>query len=96
MFDPASRYAATPLLHLTDESGQNLAFVSRRFIPEAPRVVAQITVAPGDRLDLLAQRAYGDARGFWRICDANPAAAPLELADEPGRRLNLAQPGEVS
>jgi hypothetical protein len=96
MFDPSSRYATTPQLRLTDETGREVAFVARRFIPENPRVVAQLVVAPGDRLDLVAHRAYGDARAFWRVCDANPAPDPLALASDPDRRLHLSQPGEVS
>lgn len=93
MFEPTSRYAGVPVKTGVDEEGREIAFVSRRFIPENPRLLARVEVAPGDRLDLIAQRAYGDPRAFWRICDANPDAAPLELADDPGRRLSLARPG---
>ena len=48
----------------------------------------------GDRLDLIAHRAYADPRQSWRVMDANPDPEPLALADVPGRRLNLTQPGE--
>lgn len=45
-------------------------------------------VAPGDRLDLLAARYYGDPLAYWRIVDANPALTPDELL-EPGRALRI-------
>ena len=41
---------------------------------------------PGDRLDLITARTLGDPEQFWRICDANDALDPDDLA-EPGRRL---------
>jgi nucleoid-associated protein YgaU len=34
--------------------------------------IVEHTVTAGDRLDLLAQEYYGDARAWWRILDANP------------------------
>lgn len=44
----------------------------------------------GDRLDLVANRVYGDPRAFWRLADANPDPEPETLADAPGRRLRVA------
>lgn len=45
-------------------------------------------VVEGDRLDLLADRAYGDAEFWWRIADANPE---LDYPDEltPGQLLRI-------
>ena len=95
MIDRDSRYAKLPVLHLTNAAGREIAYIARRIIPDAPpRIAARITVQDGDRLDLIAHRAYGDARQSWRVMDANPDPDPLELADAPGRRLNLTQPGE--
>ena len=94
MIDRESRYAKTPILGLTDASGREIAYVGARIIPDTPRIAARIAVQDGDRLDLIAHRAYGDARQSWRVMDANPDPEPLALADDPGRRLNLTQPGE--
>ena len=94
MIDRDSRYAKTPILGLTDASGREIAYLGARIIPDTPRIAARIAVQDGDRLDLIAHRAYGDARQSWRVMDANPDPEPLALADVPGRRLNLTQPGE--
>lgn len=94
MIDRDSRYARSPILHLTDPQGREIAYLQRRIISDAPRIAARVSVQDGDRLDLIAHRAYADARQSWRVMDANPDPEPLELADMPGRRLNLTQPGE--
>jgi hypothetical protein len=56
----------------------------------------EAAVTPGDRLDLLANRVYGDPLAFWRICDANDALDPLEMlaeaAADPTRRLRVPLP----
>jgi hypothetical protein len=94
MFDRDSRYAKAPIKTLIDDQGREIAYAARRLIPDAPRIIAQAPVQDGDRLDLLAARAFGDARAAWRVMDTNPDPEPLTLADQPDRRLNLAQPGE--
>ena len=94
MFDQTSRYAKSAVKTLIDDQGRAVAYVARRIIPDAPRIIAQMPVQDGDRLDLIANRAYGDARQSWRVMDANADPDPLTLADTPGRRLNLSQPGE--
>ena len=94
MIDRDSRYAKLPILHLTDAAGRDIACLAPRIIPDTPRIVARIAVQDGDRLDLIAHRAYADPRQSWRVMDANPDPEPLALADDPGRRLNLTQPGE--
>lgn len=93
MIDRDSRYAHVPVLGLRDAFGREIAYLDRRIIPDAPRIAAHIAVQDGDRLDLVAHRAYGDARQSWRVMDANPDPEPLRLADRPGRRLSLTQPG---
>lgn len=89
MLDRDSRYARLPQKTFVDEAGRPFSYVARRIIPDDVTPVAEIRVQPGDRLDLLANRAYGDPRLFWRIADANPDPAPGRLADRPGRRLAL-------
>ena len=91
MFDKDSRYAKLPVREFTDPAGRTIAHVARRIIraPEAP--VASIRVEAGDRLDLIADRAYGEPRQFWRIADANPTADHTTLTRPAGRRLRLNQ-----
>lgn len=91
MFDKDSRYAKLALKEYTDDAGRKISYVARRIIrpPETP--VASIKVQPGDRLDLIADRAYGDPRQFWRVADANPTADHTTLTRPIGRRLALNQ-----
>ena len=55
-----------------------------------------VKVTPGDRLDLVANRIYGDPLMFWRLCDANDAMDPVrmlaEAADDPSAALRAAIP----
>lgn len=90
MFDPTSRYAKVAVKQWTDAQGRVRAHVARRIIPEGQEIAGQAKVQPGDRLDLIANRAYGDPRAWWRIPDANPDPEPLKLADEAGRKLKVA------
>lgn len=45
-------------------------------------------VVEGERLDLLAQRYYGDPLKFWLICDANDEIFPEDLM-VPGRIIRI-------
>jgi len=91
MFDEDSRYAKLPLKNHVDPAGRTVTYVARRIIrpPDAP--VASIKVQPGDRLDLIADRAYGEPRQVWRVADANPTADHTTLTRRVGRRLALNQ-----
>lgn len=44
-------------------------------------------VVPGDRIDLLAHRYFGDTKFWWVICDYNDIAFPLSL--EEGQVLRM-------
>jgi hypothetical protein len=50
-----------------------------------------VSVQPGDRLDLISARILGAPDLFWRLCDSNNAMDPFELA-QPGRTLRVAIP----
>lgn len=94
MFDPASRYyALETATHVTEDGGE-IAYKRRRFLPRMDEltVLAEIALVQGDRLDLIAARLLGDAEQFWRVCDANGALNPFELAEEPGRIVRVAAP----
>jgi nucleoid-associated protein YgaU len=92
MADPSSRHAHTPTYAapLGPEGARVELYVPRAAQPVPPALVHK--VAAGDRLDLLAQRYFGDPYLYWRIADANPTLAPEALL-EPGTLLRI--PGET-
>jgi hypothetical protein len=94
MFDPTSRYAQIETATTTLPDGRTVAYVKRRFLPQgrAQLLLAEATVLPGDRLDLIAARTLGDAESFWRICDANDAMNPDDLESPTGRALRVPVP----
>ncbi len=91
MFDKDSRYAKLPLKNFIDPAGRTVTYVARRIIRPPEAAVASIKVQPGDRLDLVADRAYGEPRQFWRVADANPSPDHTTLTQPAGRRLRLNQ-----
>ncbi len=94
MFDPDSRYDKLPTLVFITADGREIGYVTRRFLPraESMQTLLELSVARGDRLDLIAARTLGDPLRFYQICDANEAMHPDELTEEPGRRLRIALP----
>jgi nucleoid-associated protein YgaU len=93
-FPPHSRYAASEIVTSTDADGTERRYLRRRFIasPDGETTIAEHLVVAGDRLDVLAQRYYGDPLLSWRIADANRADDPSDLAGEPGRVLRITAP----
>jgi hypothetical protein len=89
MFDETSRYARLKIKTWVFADGREAPYVERRIIPrpESLEIAARARVRPGDRLDLVAERAYADGRAFWRIADANPTLDPETLTDMVGRLL---------
>jgi len=98
MFDHTSRYYTLDTATLTAPDGSVTVYVRRRFLPQGGSLplMLEAAVMPGDRLDLLANRVYGDPLAFWRIGDANDALDPLEMladaAANPTRRLRVPLP----
>jgi hypothetical protein len=86
MFEPTSRYEGVPEAVYEAADGRPIPYKLLRLAPELPAIQG-VAVAPGDRLDLLAFRLYGDPTQYWRLCDANRALWPPDLVAEPGRRL---------
>jgi hypothetical protein len=72
-------------------------YLQRRFLPQPGQLilVEEHAVKPGERLDLIAAKHFGDPELFWRICDANRAMDPSLLAT-PGRRLRITLALEMS
>jgi hypothetical protein len=81
MFEPTSRYAG--IEDATLVVGERLVrYRRRRFVPEpGGEVVAEVVVAPGDRLDLLAAQHLGDPTAYWKLCDAAGVLDPAELEE---------------
>jgi hypothetical protein len=99
MYDFTSRYAPCETVLFTAPNGQVIVYTRRRFLPpgESLPLLAELPLAPGDRLDLLAFRALGDPLQFWRIADANNAIDPFALEesrpeDAPPRALRVPIP----
>lgn len=94
MFDHMSRYYNLEVATLTRPDGRTVSYVRRRFLPQAEdlQLLAEVAVAQGERIDLIAHRTLGDPLMFWRICDANNAMDPQELTEEPGRLLRVPVP----
>ena len=84
----SSRHAGLPTYVVpVGPEGQELTLYVPRTVPPTPAVLLH-RVSAGDRLDLLAQRFFGDPLQYWRIVDANPSFAPEELL-EPGTLLRI-------
>ncbi|WP_322493730.1 hypothetical protein [Chloroflexus sp.] len=94
MLHPNSRYYRIATVTLTTADGRQIVYLRRRLLPAgaAMPLLAKVEVTGGDRLDLIADRAFGDPEQFWRICDANDAMNPFDLTAEIGRLLRVAVP----
>ena len=94
MFPVTSRYYRTTTAELKDESGREIVYLRRRFVPPPERfaLLMEHTVTEGERLDNITFKYLGDAEQFWRICDANGAMRPEELTETVGRRLRITLP----
>jgi hypothetical protein len=97
MLPPTSRYASVGTTTLTTAGGITIVYLERRFVPQ-PGSLTQVgvhTVAPGDRLDLIANVAIGDPSQWWQIADANRAMWPEDLTATIGAVLRVTLPQGV-
>jgi hypothetical protein len=96
MFLNTSRYAKTPQVQMTVANGTQISAVQLRTIPATSGDVTPIT--SNDRLDVMADRNYGDATRYWHIADANPALDSNDLFeqwlanDQNAQQLTIAVP----
>lgn len=96
MFAANSRYYTLPVLTLTRTDGTQAQYVASRLLPD-PDTLSQIgsyTVAPGDRLDLIANAQFGDSQQAWRIADTTRVLDPDELT--PGTVLRITLPQGIA
>jgi hypothetical protein len=91
MFDSSSRYYRLETVIFTTAGGRQVAYKSRRFLPQVPSAgpLAVHTVKQGERLDHIAAHYLGDPGFFWQLCDVNNAKHPDELIAELGRKIRI-------
>lgn len=90
MFSATSRYYGIETTTMESIDGREVACLRRRFQPPATTtIMAEHQVTEGERLDNITARYLGDPEQFWRLCDAEYAMHPRELADVIGRRLRI-------
>jgi hypothetical protein len=94
MFDSHSRYSTIETAEYITPDGRKISYKRRRFLPngETHRLMVEVTVTEGDRLDLIAARTLRDPEHFWRICDASEVMNPFHLTKEVGRILRVPIP----
>ena len=94
MFEETSRYYSLETTTYQTPDVRLIAYKSQRFLPQGEKLplLVRVPVNEGDRLDLMAARTIGDAKQFWRICDANNTMNPFVLAAEVGRTLRVPVP----
>jgi len=94
VFDKTSRYRDVPVAAVAGDDGRVRPWVTLRISSEAVATVRYV-VRTNDRVDLLANRAYGDPSLWWQVADANPEEvtdSPRGLVDEPGSQIDLPLP----
>jgi hypothetical protein len=98
LFAPVSRYYGIGTNTLDLSGGRTIVYVLRRFVPppENFQLLQERTVVQGDRLDNLAAQYLGDPTLFWRLCDANRAMRPDDLATTVGRVLKITLPEGIT
>ena len=87
MFLESSRYYRVRQTQALTRDGREVTVVTLRRLPVVEGEPRIITGA--DRLDVMAERQYGDATRFWRIADANSELYAPDLAKEAGRAIKV-------
>ena len=93
-----SRYANLPTARYVTPDGRVVDYLARRIITQPGRFTP-LTLHLLDevqRVDLLAQRYYGDPEQYWRICDANRLFWPPDATAAPGGLLVIPLPLEMA
>jgi len=80
VFIDNSRYIDVKTVEVETERGRIVSAIKLRRLPYA---AGTPTVVKGnDRLDVMAQRKYGDGTKFWHIADANTELEANKLVEE--------------
>ncbi len=98
MFAATSRYASLPVSSYMTPSNNQIAYVTRRFLPslDSFTLLLQHTVTDSDRLDNITAQYLDDPQQFWRVCDGNDEISPFDLTDTPGNTINITLPQGVA
>ncbi len=87
MFLSSSRYHKQKTHDAILRDGRTVKALSLRRLPA---VSGKATATTGtDRLDVMAQRSYGNPRLFWHIADANTELEANDLIREIGRTIRV-------
>lgn len=94
MFEHTSRYYTIETVTHTTPDGRTIAHKRRRFLPqgEEMQTLVEVTVAEGDRLDMITARTIGNPEQFWCVCDANDCMNPVDLTAKPGASVRVPLP----
>jgi hypothetical protein len=94
MFATTSRYYSLPVETYTTPGGSQIAYVSRRFLPQPGSfdLLLLHTVTDSDRLDNITNQYLDDPQQFWRVCDANEVLAPFDLTNTVGSTIRITLP----
>ncbi len=94
MFPRTSRYYGIDTVKYTTAEGKEIAYLSRRFLPDlsSMTVFTRHTVTQGERLDNITARYLGDPEQFWKICDGNNPMKPDDLTKEIGSTILIPMP----
>jgi nucleoid-associated protein YgaU len=86
MFLSNSRYAGVATILVRTPDGREVTAVKVRRLPTP--TATDYTVAPQDRLDLIARRRYDDGTQYWHVADANTELEAVDLVI-PGRAIEV-------
>lgn len=92
--DVRSRYWAQPAYAAPAEDGPTPTLPVRpnAVIPEKDTVAHRLNSI--ENVEYLAWRYYGRSAAWWRVCDGNPLAFPLDWS--PGATIRVASPGSIN
>lgn len=93
MFFRGSRYEGVPEAEVAGPDGRTIRYKTVRLIPAPDPREATYRVRHGDRFDLAAHAALGDAEAYWRLCDLAGVPRPADLVATPGARIAVPAPG---
>jgi hypothetical protein len=85
MFLDKSRYARVDIVEVPTTEGQTTAAVKLRRLPATSG--SPVNVTDRDRLDVIAQRRYGEPTWFWHIADANTELEASALTERSIRTI---------
>jgi hypothetical protein len=83
MFLDNSRYARVAVVDVRCADGRAVKVVKLRRLPATLGTPTAVT--DHDRLDVIAQRRYGEPTWFWHIADANSELEAQALVRQPTR-----------